>query len=233
LFDKASSIEFNIPHVERIIIRNYLADSNFCGFEERTSDSELPNRIAVVNAETGLIVFLLDCDIFPCQLYDHYLAISLTSMNSNTLIVVDILTNEYTSRTFDEEFCAGYMTHEHIVCRTKNIIVVWNYHNGTETIHSAINMPLAPIAMKYYDMWVVHTNGNIRFYDGTDGTLINNLILEHCNGAEVAKLSDGRLVVVAHRQKSSVISFKHEEVHREISLLVMHPGEPAKVCVWV
>jgi hypothetical protein len=47
--------------------------------------------------------------------------------------------------------------------------------------------------MKYYDMWVVHTNGNIRFYDGTDGTLINNLILEHCNGAEVAKV---RIVMI-------------------------------------
>jgi hypothetical protein len=35
-------------------------------------------------------------------------------MDSNTLVVVDILTNEYTSRTFDEEFCAGYMTHEHV-----------------------------------------------------------------------------------------------------------------------
>jgi hypothetical protein len=39
-----------------------------------------PNRITVVNAETGSIVFLLDCDIFPCQMNDHYLAISLVRL---------------------------------------------------------------------------------------------------------------------------------------------------------
>ena len=45
---------------------------------------------------------------------------------------------------------------------------------------------MEPITMIYNDMWVMYSEGKLRFYSMKDGTLINTLLLRLCSSCQIS-----------------------------------------------
>jgi hypothetical protein len=54
---------------------------------------------------------------------------------------------------------------------------------------------MEPITMIYNDMWVMYSEGKLRFYSMKNGTLINTLLLRLCSSRHISLVWESLLII--------------------------------------
>jgi hypothetical protein len=218
-FDLNDSVPFVTGEIEktRKVIKNYCEDSNYVGFSEVQQGS---TKIFVTNGETGAVVYSQNKPTSGAvHMFDHTLVF--TNWDEKEMSVVDILTQKEIKKKFPARVVLGFVTADTVALRCKNEVILWNFKTDSEIKHLGGAMPMEPITMIYNDMWVMYSEGKLRFYSMKNGTLINTLLLRLCFSRHISLLSDGR-IGIAHRFGCRVISFMDSEVNRKIQVEVMN-----------